>query len=261
MNVKSREQAEAKIQAMAAKLSDDALCLAWMGTEGKPATQELAIVRGWMMDELNERLGDDRFDEWLTDVDDEGTGVNPLAYLANQVVGGRENAERPVAVHGIEADAPVRWLSTVEAQDAAVVHFRRGATIHEYDTTDRNGAPLHVVIATTADQGTVYEFPETPATVSTASSPQAAEPERQIAPPAPTGAYAAALKVCRAKGYAHAPNDALMAGLCQDVIQALIGAVSPQLVWEGAMKRGFTAKELLNLCHADFMAVDDLQWS
>lgn len=260
MNATVREQGETAVQAMAAKLTDEALCLAWMGTEGKPATKELALVRGWIMDELNVRLGDDLFDEWLTDVDDDGNGVNPLAYLANQVVGNRENAEQPVAVHGIETGTPVRWLSTVEAQDATVMHFRRGATIHEYDTTDRNGAPLHVVIATTADQGTIYEFPEAPATVSTASSPQASAPERQIAPPAPTGAYAAALKVCRAKGAAHAPNDALMAGLCQDVIQTLAGAVSPQLVWEGAMKKGLTAKELLNLCHDDFMAVDDLQW-
>lgn len=75
MNATVREQAEVKIAAMAAKLSDEALCLAWMGTEGKPGTQELALVRGWIMDELNARLGDDLFDEWL--IADE----NPLAYF------------------------------------------------------------------------------------------------------------------------------------------------------------------------------------
>ncbi len=179
-----------------------------------------------------------------------------------ELIGEPEDAEQEdtVTVYGINSDTPVRHLSTIEAQDAAVMNFRHGATIHEYDTTDRNGAPLHVVIAATADQGTVYEFPETPATVPTASSPQAAAPERQITSPAPTGAYAAALKVCRAKGYAHAPNDARMAGLCEDVVQALVGAVSPQLVWEGATEKGLTAKQLLDLCHTDFMAVDDLQW-
>jgi hypothetical protein len=67
---------------MAAKLSDDALCLAWMATEGKPGTQELALVRGWIMAELNNRLGDDLFDEWLLDVDDNGEGVSPLVYFA-----------------------------------------------------------------------------------------------------------------------------------------------------------------------------------
>jgi len=165
-----------------------------------------------------------------------------------------------VAVYSIEADTPVCHLSPVEAQDAIVKHFRCGAAIRECDTTDRNGTPLHVVVATAADQGTVYEFPETPATAPAASSPQAAAPERQVTPPAPTGAYAAALKVARAKGAVHAPDDALMAGLCQDVVQILAGAVAPQLVWEGAMKKGLTAKQLLNLCHTDYVAVDDLQW-
>lgn len=79
MASKIREQATAKVQAMAANLTDEALCLAWMATEGKRATQELAIVRGWMLDELNARLGDDLFDEWLMADED---GVNPLAYFA-----------------------------------------------------------------------------------------------------------------------------------------------------------------------------------
>lgn len=83
MNTKAREQAEAKVAAMAAKLSNEALCLAWMATEGKPVTQELAIARGWMMDELNKRLGDDLFDEWLMAVDGDGNGVNPLTYLVS----------------------------------------------------------------------------------------------------------------------------------------------------------------------------------
>ncbi|WP_329204019.1 hypothetical protein [Streptomyces sp. NBC_01435] len=82
MNATIREQAEDKVQGMTATLSDDALCLAWMATEGKPGTQELALVRGWIMTELNNRLGDDLFDEWLVDVDDNCTGVNPLIYLA-----------------------------------------------------------------------------------------------------------------------------------------------------------------------------------
>jgi hypothetical protein len=71
----TREQAEAKVAAMASKLSDEALSLAWMATEDQPVTQELAITRGWILDELNRRLGDDLFDEWL--ISDE----NPLAYF------------------------------------------------------------------------------------------------------------------------------------------------------------------------------------
>lgn len=82
MNTTVREAGVAEVAEMAAKLTDEALCLAWMGTEGKPVTQESALVRGWIMGELNKRLGDDLFDEWLMDVDNDGKGVNPLAYLA-----------------------------------------------------------------------------------------------------------------------------------------------------------------------------------
>lgn len=82
MSVTTREQGTTEVAEMAAKLSDEALCLAWMGTESKPVTQELALVRGWMMDELHARLGDDLFDEWLMAVDENGNGVNPLAYFA-----------------------------------------------------------------------------------------------------------------------------------------------------------------------------------
>lgn len=75
------EQETANVLAMAASLSCEALCLAWMATEGKPATRELAIVRGWLMDELNARLGDDLFDEWLTAVDGNGDSLNPLSFF------------------------------------------------------------------------------------------------------------------------------------------------------------------------------------
>lgn len=71
----TREQAEAKVAAMTAKLTNEALCLAWMATEDQPVTEELAITRGWILDELHKRLGDDLFDEWL--IADE----NPLAYF------------------------------------------------------------------------------------------------------------------------------------------------------------------------------------
>jgi hypothetical protein len=81
MNTTMREQATTTVAAMAAKLSDEALCLAWMATEGQPATQELALVRGWIMDELNRRLGDDLFDEWLMAVDENGDALNPLVFF------------------------------------------------------------------------------------------------------------------------------------------------------------------------------------
>lgn len=84
MDTMSREQAQTKIAALAARLSVESLCLAWMATEGEPVTQELAIARGWIMDELHARLGDDLFDEWLVAVDDNGNGVNPMAFFPLQ---------------------------------------------------------------------------------------------------------------------------------------------------------------------------------
>ncbi|WP_406170292.1 hypothetical protein OIE52_39215 [Streptomyces canus] len=178
-----------------------------------------------------------------------------------------ETQQPTATVYDIESNTVLYRLDEIDAQDDLVLHHRRGATIHEYDTTDRNGTPLHIVITVdaphpdrTPDQGAVYEFggTATPTAPTPNVTPRPAEP--QIASPAPTGDYAAALAVCRTKGAAHAPNDALMAALCQDVIQTLVGAVHPQYVWEGAMKKGLTAKELLHLCRTDVMAVDELQW-
>lgn len=81
MSTTMREQANAMVAAMAAKLSDEALCLAWMATEGKPATQEIALIRDWIMDDLNRRLGDDQFDAWLMAVDENGDALNPLVFF------------------------------------------------------------------------------------------------------------------------------------------------------------------------------------
>ncbi|MGW3196314.1 hypothetical protein ACWDBD_17345 [Streptomyces sp. NPDC001118] len=90
-----REQAKAKAAAMAAKLTDEALCLAWMATETQPVTQELALVRDWIMDELERRMNAldkrdaksaysfgqsvSRFDRWLF-TDCEGAN-DPASYL------------------------------------------------------------------------------------------------------------------------------------------------------------------------------------
>lgn len=72
------EQLRAKGAEMTAKLTDEALCLAWMATETQAVTEELAITRGWMLDEFNARLGDDLFDEWLMA---DGDAPNPLAFF------------------------------------------------------------------------------------------------------------------------------------------------------------------------------------
>ncbi|WP_332758306.1 hypothetical protein [Streptomyces sp. MT206] len=84
MNVMVREQADAEVAVMAARLSDEALCLGWAATEGRAATKELALVRGWIMAEFHRRLGDDLFDEWLMAVDESGGTPDPGAFLARK---------------------------------------------------------------------------------------------------------------------------------------------------------------------------------
>ncbi|RIH58189.1 hypothetical protein D3C59_36735, partial [Streptomyces sp. SHP22-7] len=72
----------------------------------------------------------------------------------NATMSEQEDAEQTdtVAVYSIEAGTPTRRLSTIEAQDAALMHFRRGDALHEYDTTDRNDAPCTSSSPPPADQ-------------------------------------------------------------------------------------------------------------
>lgn len=72
--------------------------------------------------------------------------------------------------------------------------------------------------------------------------------------------YEQTLAAARKVGAKHADDPQLMALFCADTIQYAAGAVSGQLVWEGAQKRGLTTKQLVALCATDVMAVDALQW-
>jgi hypothetical protein len=72
--------------------------------------------------------------------------------------------------------------------------------------------------------------------------------------------YKAALAEAAKTGADHASDAALMALFCKGPLQTLVGAVSPQLVWEGAQKKGLTTIELGALCLRDVMAVSNLQW-
>ena len=72
--------------------------------------------------------------------------------------------------------------------------------------------------------------------------------------------YAQALAEVEEVGTSHASDPAVMAQFCQANIHILIGAVSPQLVWEGAQKKGLTFLEFGRLCGGDPMAVEALQW-
>lgn len=72
--------------------------------------------------------------------------------------------------------------------------------------------------------------------------------------------YRAALAAGERIGARRADDTALMALFCDRNLQYLVGAVSPELVWKGAQKRGLTTQQLGALANSDVMAVSDLQW-
>ena len=75
-------------------------------------------------------------------------------------------------------------------------------------------------------------------------------------------AYAKALIAGAKVGRANATDAQAMAMYCEDIMQLMVGAFSPRLVWEGARKAGLTTLELAGLCaRKELRAIDDLQWS
>jgi hypothetical protein len=73
--------------------------------------------------------------------------------------------------------------------------------------------------------------------------------------------YQEALAEARKVGVRNASDAAKMAQFCDANIQLLCGAVSPQLVWEGAQRKGMTFLELGRLAGKDPMAVENLMWT
>jgi hypothetical protein len=73
--------------------------------------------------------------------------------------------------------------------------------------------------------------------------------------------YEEALAEATRLGTSRCTDPALMATICRDVLPITVGAIAPQLVWEGAQKQGLTTRQLVALAITDTMAVDDLQWT
>ena len=72
--------------------------------------------------------------------------------------------------------------------------------------------------------------------------------------------YDQALADYQKVGAAHAGDVALMAGFCKHILQTVVGAVSPKLVFEGALASGLTSADLSRLAISDARAVAELQW-
>lgn len=68
--------------------------------------------------------------------------------------------------------------------------------------------------------------------------------------------------LARAKkiGAANADNDESIALFCHGPLQTLCGAVSPKLVFEGAVKTGLDYREFGRLASTSPTAISDLMW-
>jgi hypothetical protein len=72
--------------------------------------------------------------------------------------------------------------------------------------------------------------------------------------------YEQTLAEARKVGNANADDAGAMALYCADLLQLMVGAASPKLVWEGAQKAGMTHLELALLAQKDPDKVHDLMW-
>ncbi|MFI6055724.1 hypothetical protein ACIBCO_37280 [Streptomyces violascens] len=92
----------------------------------------------------------------------------------------------------------------------------------------------------------------------TSREPDDAPAQPSLAPLPTT--YEHALAEAHERGVGKCSDSALMAAFCDGPLQILVGAVAPQLVWEGAQKSGMTTKDLGLLCNEDAVAVGELMW-
>lgn len=78
---------------------------------------------------------------------------------------------------------------------------------------------------------------------------------------ASTPDYKTTLAAARKAGASHADDAGQIALLCATTVQHTVGAVSPSLVFEGAMKKKLTASAFARLIGRDPRAVEALMWA
>jgi hypothetical protein len=80
----NQDELNAAVEAQRAalrELTDETLSVTWLMTETLEMSAELAKTRGWLIDELEQRMSPDRFDAWIfTD----GDAVDPFPFLAGR---------------------------------------------------------------------------------------------------------------------------------------------------------------------------------
>lgn len=106
-----------------------------------------------------------------------------------------------------------------------------------------------------AEQAQLKAHGLTGATVTTQAGP---DPAPEPAPLPVT--WEQALAEAKTKGVGRCSDHAAMAAFCDANIQHIVGAVSGQLIWEGAMRKGMTLLELGRLAGRDPIACSELMW-
>jgi hypothetical protein len=74
------------------------------------------------------------------------------------------------------------------------------------------------------------------------------------------GSYQEELRAAKRAGASKASDAGAMALYCESALMHVVGAASPQLVWEGAQKSGMTTAQLIALAVKDPNAVHELMW-
>lgn len=108
-----------------------------------------------------------------------------------------------------------------------------------------------------AEQAQLVKLGHEGAPVTTGAGPDPApEPE-----PLPV-TWVQALAEARKKGVGRCSDHAAMAAFCDASIRLIVGpGVSGQMVWEGAMRKGLTFKELGRLASRGPLACSELMWA
>lgn len=72
--------------------------------------------------------------------------------------------------------------------------------------------------------------------------------------------YQRSLAEARTTSAVQQTDEQAMAALCTDVLPLKLGAISPELTWNGAQAAGLTTKQLVQLVYDDPQAATDLMW-
>ncbi|MGW7425820.1 hypothetical protein ACWGJB_38310 [Streptomyces sp. NPDC054813] len=181
--------------------------------------------------------------------------VNPAGDIVNGGPRGRHGEKPSQTAEELEAE---RDSGKYKSHEGSVPVYGIPSTAQRSPSADTEWVREVRTEATfRAARGGMYRWYEPDA----APADQPAAVTDTPAGPVADGPYAKALAAARKAGARHANDAGLMALFCANTLQHLVGAVSPQLVWEGAQRRGLSTADLRDLCAKDVMAVSDLQWT